>query len=107
MTDTLYTTHLDDERISHTTAVISSHLESTPHAYIITTPTFSHATYGLTLLVGIQLRWITTLPTECIDDKLPEDLRKTLLAQVPTVTRKNVDKSIAANDTYTIHSEEF
>jgi hypothetical protein len=32
LTDTLHTTHLDDERISHTTTMISPHLEGTPHA---------------------------------------------------------------------------
>jgi hypothetical protein len=61
----------------------------------------------LTLLVSRRLRWKATIPTEYIDDKLPEDLRKTLLAQVPTVTRKNIDKPIAAKDTCTIHSQEF
>ena len=107
LTDTLHTTHLDDERISHTTTKISPHLEGTPHAYIITTPKFSHATYGMTLMANRQLRWTATIPTECIDDKLPEDLRKTMLAQVQTITRKNVDKTIAAKNTCTIHSQEF
>jgi hypothetical protein len=44
LTGTLHTTHIDDERISHTTTMISPHLEGTPHAYIITTPTFSQTT---------------------------------------------------------------
>jgi hypothetical protein len=41
LVDTHHTTYLDDERISHTTTKLSPHLEGIPHAYIVTTPTFS------------------------------------------------------------------
>jgi hypothetical protein len=56
LVDTHHTTYLDDERISQTTTMISPHLEGISHAYIVTTPTFSPATYGLTLLASRQLR---------------------------------------------------
>jgi len=54
--DTHHTPYLDDEKISHTTSMLSPHLEGTPHTDIVTTPTLSQATYGLTLLAGRQLR---------------------------------------------------
>ena len=87
LVDTHHTTYLDDERLSQTKKMISPHLECIPHAYIVTTQTFFPATYGLTLLARKQLRWTTN-----IHAKLPENLRKSLIAQVPTITRKNVDK---------------
>jgi hypothetical protein len=102
-----HTTYLDDERISHTTTMISNHLEGTPHAFIVTTPTFSQATYGLTLPACKQLRWTTNIPNEYINVKLPGNLRKLLLAQVPTITCKNVDKSNTSKDSCTIHCHEF
>ena len=107
LTNTYHTTHLDDERISHTTTLISPHLEGTSHAYIITTPTFSKTTYGLTLLASRQLRWTTNIMNESINAKLPDNLRRSLLAQVPTITRKNVDKPNTAKDTFTIHNHDF
>ncbi len=44
LVDTRHTTYLDDERIGHTTTMLSPYLEGTPHAYIVTTPTFFQAT---------------------------------------------------------------
>jgi len=85
----------------------SPHMEGVPHAYIVTTPTFSSATYGLTLLASTQLRWTTNLPEEYIHTRLPESLRKSLLAQVPTIARKNVDTPNNAKDTCTIHCYEL
>ncbi len=85
----------------------SSHLEGVPHAYIVTTPTFSTATYGLTLMASIQLRLTCNLPEECIHTRLPETLRKPLLAQAPTITRKNVDKPNNAKGICTIRSHDF
>jgi hypothetical protein len=85
----------------------SLHLEGIPHAYIVTTPTFSSATYGLTLVANRQLRWTTNQPDEYIHTTLPESLRKSLLAQVPTIARKNVDKSNNAKYTCTMHCHEF
>ncbi len=85
----------------------SSHLEGVPNAYIVTTPTFSTATYGLTLLANKQLRGTCNLPEECIHTRIHETLRKPLLAQAPTITRKNVDKPNNAKDTCTIHSHDF
>jgi hypothetical protein len=55
----LYThnsTFLDDEPIVSGTYLTSKHLEGTPHAHLITLPTFSQATYGLKLLASRQLR---------------------------------------------------
>ncbi len=87
------TTYLDDEHIIQTTNMTSPHLEGAPHAYIVTTPIFSPATYGLTLLASRQLRRTSKLPAECILTRVLESLRKPLLAQVSTITRKNVDKT--------------
>jgi hypothetical protein len=56
----------------------------------------------VTLLANRQLRWTTNIPDEYIHAKLSENLRKSVLAQVPTITRKNVDKPNNAKDTYTI-----
>ena len=102
-----HATYLDDERLSQTTTMLSPHMEGIPHAYIVTTPTFSPATYGLTLLTSKQLRWKANIQDEYIHAKLPENLRKSLLAQVPTITRKNVDKPNNAKDICTIHCHEF
>ena len=60
--DTRNSTFLDVEPIAAGTYLTSTHLEGTPHAYVITLPTFTPATYGLTLLASRQLRWSTTLP---------------------------------------------
>ena len=56
LTDTHHTTYLDDEHISQATNMTSEHLKGVPHAYIVTAPTFSPTTYGLTLLASRQLR---------------------------------------------------
>jgi len=50
LTDTHQTTYLDDEHITQATNMTSEHLQDVPHAYIVTTPTFSPTTYGLTLM---------------------------------------------------------
>jgi hypothetical protein len=55
-TDIHNTTFLDDEPISSGTYPTSKHLEGTPHVHVITLPTFSPATHGLTLLASRQLR---------------------------------------------------
>jgi len=107
LVDTHHTTYLDDERLSKMMTILSPYLEGTPHAYIVTTRTFSPATYGLTLLVIRQLRWTASIPDKYIHAKLPENPRKSLLAQVPTITRKNVDKPNNAKDICTIHYHEF
>jgi len=107
LTDTHQTTYLDDEHITQTTTMTSSHLEGIPHAYIVTAPTFSTATYGLALLASNQLRWTNNLPKACIHTRLPENLRKPLLAQVPTITRKNVDTPNNAKDTCAIDNHDF
>jgi hypothetical protein len=85
----------------------SPHLEGIPHAYIVTTPTLSSAKYGLTLLASRQIRWTTNLPEKYTHTRLPESLRKSLLAQVPTIVRKNVDEPNNSKDTCTLHSHEF
>ena len=107
LVDTHHTTYLDDDKISHTTSMLSPHLEGTPLAYIVTTPTYSLATNGLTLMASRQLRWTTNIPENYINTKLPEHLRKSLLTQVPTITRKHVDKPNTAKDPCTIHCHEF
>jgi len=108
LADIHHTTYLYEQRIMQTTTMLSRHLKGIPHAYIVTTPTFSPATYELTcLLDNRQLRWTTNIPDEYINAKLPESLRKSLLAQVPTITRKNVDKPNNVKDTCTIHCHEF
>jgi len=107
LVDTRHTKYLDDERISNTMAMLSPHLEGTPHAYIVTTPTFSHATYGPTLRANRQLRWTTNIPNEYINAKILDNLKKPLLAQVPTITRKKVDIPNTPKDTCTIHCHEF
>jgi hypothetical protein len=71
LVDTHLTTYLDDERLIHAATMLSPHLEGIPHAYIVTTPIFSSATYGLNLLASRQLRWITNIREEYIHTKLP------------------------------------
>jgi len=101
LVDTHHTTYLDDDKISHTTSMLS------PHAYIVMTLTISQATYGLTLLTRRQLRWTTNIPDNYINTKLPEHMRKPQLTQVPTITGKNVEKPNTAKDPCTIHCHEF
>ena len=101
------TTYIDDGHITQTTNMPSPHLEGIPHAYIVTTLTFSTATYGPTLLASRQLRWTNNLPEECIYTRFPENLRKPLLVQVPTIARKNVGKPNNAKETCTIHNHDF
>jgi hypothetical protein len=66
MNNTLDTTFLDDEQITSGTYVTSPHLKGTPHAYVVTLPTFSPAEYGLTLMASRQLRWTTNKPQTSI-----------------------------------------
>jgi hypothetical protein len=105
--DTHHTTYLGGDKIIHTTSMLSPHLEGTPHAYIVTTLTFSQATSGLTLLATRQLRWTTSIPDNYINTKLPEHRKKSLITQIPTITRKNVDKPNTAKDPCAIHCHEF
>jgi hypothetical protein len=106
-TSTHDTTFLDDEPIASGTYLASKHLKGTPHAHVITLPTFSSATYGLTLLASRQLRWSTTLPQTSTPTWILDNLRQPLLNQTPTITRGNVDRLIPAKDTCTIHSADL
>ena len=72
--DTFDTTFIDDESIASGTYVTSSYLEGTPHAHVVTLPTFSPATYGLTLIASRQLRWTITLPHTSIPTRTPDSL---------------------------------
>ena len=74
---------------------------------MIILPTFSPATYGLTLLASRQLRWSTTLPQTSILYWIQDNLRQPLLNQTPTIARANVDRLLPAKDTYLIHTTEF
>ena len=107
LTDPHHTTYLDDEHITYATNLTSKHLQDVPHAYIITTPTFSPTTYGLALLANIQHRWTYNIPNNYIQAWLLEALRKALLDPSPTITRKNLNKPIPAKDTCTIHCHDF
>jgi len=107
LTDPHHTTYLDDEHITHATNPTSKHLQDVPYAYIITTPTFSPTTYGLTLLERRQQRWTYNIRENYIPAWLPETLRKALLAQSPTITRKNVNEPNSADDTCTINCHDF
>ncbi len=50
--DTRDTISLDDEPIASGTYLISKHLEGSPHAQVITLPTFTPAIYGIPLLAS-------------------------------------------------------
>ena len=77
--DTRDSIFLDDEPIAAGTYLTSKYLEGTPHAHVITIPTFTQVTYGLTLLASRQLRWTSTLPQTSIPALIPESLRQPLL----------------------------
>jgi hypothetical protein len=62
MNNTFDNTFLDDEQITSGTYVTSPHLEGTPHAHVVTLPTFSPSASGLTLLASRQLRWTNNIP---------------------------------------------
>jgi hypothetical protein len=107
VTDTHMTTYANDETMTQETNMTSPYLEGVPHVHIVTLPTFSIAADGLTLLASKQVRWTSTLPPTCIPELFQDNLKKPLLNQTPTITRKNVDKPIPANDTCTIHNHDF
>ena len=98
---------LDDEPIALGTYLTSKHLEGTPHAHVVTLPTFSPATYGLAILASRQLRWTTTLSQTSIPNWILDIRRQLLLNQTPTITKANVDRLTSAKDTCTIHSPVF
>jgi len=83
--------------------VTSLHLEGTPHAHVVTLPTFSPATYSLTLLSSRQLQWTTILPQTSIPACIPDKIRQPLLNQTSTITRANVDRLLPGKDTCTIY----
>jgi hypothetical protein len=58
-------------------------------------------------MASIQIRWTYNIPENYIPTRLQETLRKTPLAQIPTITRKNVNKINTAKDTCTIHSQDL
>ena len=107
MNNTNDTTFLDDEQIASGTYVTSQHLEGTPHAHVVTLPTFSSAAYELTLLASRQLRWTTNIPQTSIPSWITDSLRQPVLNQSPTVTIANVERLLLAKDTCTIYSKEF
>jgi len=107
LTDPHHTTYLDDEHITHATNLMSEHMQDVPHVYTIRTLTLSPTTYGLTVLASRQHRWTYTISKNYIPAWPPETLRKALLAQSPTITRKNVNKSNSAKDTCTIYGHDF
>ena len=107
MNNTYDTIFLDDEQIASGTCVTSHHMEGTPHAHVVTLPTFSSGTYGLTLLASRRLRWTTNIPQTNIPSWIPDSLRQPLLSQTPTITKANVDRMLPAKDTCTIYNKEF
>ena len=55
----------------------------------------------------IYVRWTYDIPDNYIPARLPKTLRKALLDQTPTITRKNVNKLNTVKDTCTIHCHDF
>ncbi len=98
-TDTRPSTGIDDESIASGTYITSTPLTNTMHAHIVTLPTLSLATYGITLMASRQLRRTSTIP--------PTSLQKPLLNQIPSITRVNADGITPAKDTCIIYSREF
>ena len=105
--NTFATTFLDDEQIASGTYMTSPHLERTPHAHVVTLPTFSPAAYGITLLASRQLRWTTNIPQASISSWIRDILRQPIIHQTLTVTRSSVDHLLTAKDTCTIYNKEF
>ena len=98
-----YRTGLDDETIHTNTLLIDPNI---PYLHIITLPTHSQTTYGLTLLVSIQVRWSASIPHDMIPPIL-KDTRKKLLLQPPMITRRHVDTPRPARDSCTIYIPAF
>jgi hypothetical protein len=92
-------TELDEEPI-RTTAHLT--YPTTPYLHIITLPTHSQPTYGLILLASRQVRWAISILKALDPPTLPNDSRKALLLQVPTITKRNVNNTRPARDSCTI-----
>jgi len=93
-TNIMDTTFIGDEPIASGTYVTHPHPEGTSYVYIVTLPTFSPTTYGLTLLASRQMRWTSTLPKSSIPTRIPDNLKKPLLQQIPTITRAHADRIV-------------
>jgi hypothetical protein len=83
------TDELDNEPISTSTSVTPHQLTPCPYKFRLTLPTNSPATAGLLLLASRQVPWTTCIPEEFIPTRFPEDLRQSLLQQIPTIIRAN------------------
>ena len=90
-----YHAELDDDPIHSNTLLIHRNI---PYLHVITLPTHSLSTYGLTLLASRQVRWTRSFP---------EDTRKIYILQIPTITRRIVNPPRLARDPCTIYNPAF
>ena len=70
-------------------------------------PTYSPATYGLLMLASRQTRWTTSMPYALIPTSIANNIRQTLLQQIPIVIRSNTKDPRPSRDTCTITSLTF
>jgi len=78
-----------------------------PYLHVITLPTHSLPTSGLTLLAGRQVRWTVSTPDGLLPPSIPEDTRKSLLLQIFTISRRIVNPPRPARDPCTIYNPAF
>ena len=97
-------TELNNEPIHTTTLLVDPNIS---YPYIITLPTHSQPIYGFTLLASRQVRWSASIPDTMTPPFIPKDTRKTLLLQLTTITRRNVNTPRSARDACTIYYHAF
>jgi len=98
---------LDDEPITSTTRLIPTHLDTYPYCFTVTLPTYNPSTYGLLFLAIRQARWTTSILDTLILTFIANNIRQTLLQQLPTVIRSNTEDPKLSRDTCIITSLAF
>jgi hypothetical protein len=86
VTYTKLATYIDDNHITPDTIMALLHMESVPHANVIT------------LLASNQIRWTHNIMAKIIPTWVLDSLKKILLNQIPTIKRFNVNKLASEKD---------
>jgi hypothetical protein len=98
---------LNDELLTSTTRLAPTHLDTCPYCFTVALPTYILSTYGLLLLASRQARWTTSMRDTLIPTSIANNIRQTLLQQLPIVIRSNTKHPEPSRDTCSITSLAF
>jgi hypothetical protein len=98
---------LDDEPMNNTTLLLPANLTPYPYKIRLTIPTSSPASYGLVILASRQAKGTSPIPEDIIPSNFLDDVRRSLLKQIPKIVRTLISTPKPSRDQCTIYSPAF